>query len=63
MSVQTYTVIGLYLDQTPPQRFASSHEARDAQHAENLCLAEYDPGGTNDLTIAGVIPGKHDLTA
>lgn len=63
MNTAPYTVIGIYLDQAPPQRFAATYEAYDARHAENLCLRECDPYGTNDLTIAGVVAGEHDLLA
>jgi len=54
-----FTVIGLYLDQRPPQRFAETYDTFDARAAWNLAMRDYDPMGCNDLMIAAVIEGKH----
>jgi hypothetical protein len=52
--MKKYLVIGLYLDQDPPQRWADSVEAETAEEAEAAALANYDPQGDYQLAVAGV---------
>jgi hypothetical protein len=56
--LNTYMVIGLYLDQAEPQRFAHSLEANHPDEAETRILEEFDPEGDKELTIAGTVEGE-----
>lgn len=58
-----FTVIGLYIDQDPPQRYAQAFEAETAEEAEDLCLETYFGNDEFDLAIAGVIAGDVEVVA
>ncbi len=51
-----FTVVGLYLDQTPPQRWAGSFVADSAYNAQVDAITE-----NPEITIAGVIEGSHEM--
>lgn len=53
--MEKYLVIGLYLDQDPPQRWADSYECDTPEEAEQLALADYDADGDYQLAVAGVV--------
>jgi hypothetical protein len=56
--MDTFTVVGLYMDQDPPQRFAEAYVAESAEAAEAVALEEHPDG---DLVIAGSIKGDHSV--
>lgn len=57
--LKCYTVIGVYTDQDPPQRFATTVEATSSPHAEELAKRE---AASDALVVAGVVEGSAVLT-
>ncbi len=53
--LKDYLLIGAYLDQDPPQRFADSQQAESPEQAEAQTLEAYDPQGDFELAIVGVV--------